>query len=199
VAKRVLIATGNAGKLVEFQSLLAGSGYELLTPSAAGLRLVVEETGTTYAENALIKARAYAAASGLPALGDDSGIEVDALGGAPGLYSARFGGPGLSDNDRNALLLRELERLPPDRRRARMRCALALQSPDGRLWQAAGVVEGSVATVPRGEHGFGYDPLFVYAELGRTAAEVSEDEKNRVSHRARAVWALLAELARDPL
>ncbi len=192
--QRLLIATGNAGKVAEFRTLLAGSGYEPVAPQSIGLALNVPEDGTSYAENALIKARAYAARSGLPALADDSGIEVDALNGRPGIYSARFGGERLTDQDRNALLLRELAQLPGADRSARMRCALALQSPDGRLWQAEGMVEGRIAQAPRGSNGFGYDPIFVYAEFGRTAAELTDAEKNTYSHRARAAHALLSRL-----
>ncbi len=199
MTKRLLIATGNAGKIAEFRSMLAGSDYEAVAPASLGLRLEVDETGDSYAANALLKAQAYAAASGLPVLADDSGLEVDALAGQPGIRSARYGGPGLTDEQRVALLMDRLATVPSAARTARFRCALALQEPGGRLWQADGTVEGVITTEPRGENGFGYDPIFLLPELGRTAAELTEEEKNRLSHRARALAALLALLQKEPL
>ncbi len=179
--------------------MLAGSDYEAVAPASLGLRLEVDETGDSYAANALLKAQAYAAASGLPVLADDSGLEVDALAGQPGIRSARYGGPGLTDEQRVALLMDRLATVPSAARTARFRCALALQEPGGRLWQADGTVEGVITTEPRGENGFGYDPIFLLPELGRTAAELTEEEKNRLSHRARALAALLALLQKEPL
>jgi XTP/dITP diphosphohydrolase len=148
-----------------------------------------EETGQTYAENALEKARAAAHLTGALALGDDSGLEVDALGGAPGLHTARFGGPGLSDPDRRMLLLERLRDGTPARRTARFRCAIALAGPGKADNVVEGVVEGMIAEAPRGTGGFGYDPLFLYPPLGRTFAELSDAEKQRVSHRGRALQA----------
>jgi XTP/dITP diphosphohydrolase len=152
------------------------------------------ETGATYADNALIKARAARRLTGHAALGDDSGLEVDALGGGPGLYSARFGGPGLDDAGRVAVLLERLRAAPPGTRAARFRCVIALVDETEREATVEGVAEGEIAPSPRGHGGFGYDPVFVYPPLGRTFGELTEREKERVSHRAlaaRAVRALL--------
>jgi XTP/dITP diphosphohydrolase len=187
---QLLIASGNVHKLEEMRHLLCGVAVDVVGPGDLLLRLDVEETGSTYAENAEIKARAYARASGLAALADDSGLEVAALAGAPGLYSARFGGPGLTDEDRLRMLLKHLEATPLGARAARFRCSLSLVAPSGRTWQAEGRCDGSIATRPSGACGFGYDPVFIVAGVGRTMAELSADEKNRVSHRARAVAAL---------
>lgn len=153
-----------------------------------------DEGAVSYAENALAKAHAVAAATSALALADDSGIEVDALGGRPGLLSARYGGPGLFDADRCALMLRDLAGVPPERRTARFRCLIALSDPAGREAAVEGVVEGLVLEAPRGQAGFGYDPLFFYPPLGATFAELPPEAKNAVSHRARAL-----ALARDLL
>lgn len=191
---RVVVATQNAGKVREFAALLAGTGWALVTAREAGVETLPAETGTTFAENAALKARAVAAATGLPALADDSGLVVDALGGAPGVYSARYGGPGLTDADRTRRLLEALRDIPDDRRTARFVAVLALAHPDGTLRTAEGVMEGRIARAPRGEHGFGYDPIFIATGETRTTAEMPEAEKNRISHRARAVLALRAAL-----
>jgi XTP/dITP diphosphohydrolase len=191
---RVVVASGNAEKLREFEELLRGSILEPVAPASIGVTLEVEESGGTYLENATLKARAYAEASGLPSLADDSGIEVDALGGAPGLYSARYGGPGLDDAGRTAKVLDQLKDVAENDRGARYVCALVLAGADGRTWVAEGVCEGAVARTPRGSGGFGYDPIFWLTDLERTMAELSADEKNRRSHRARAVQALLVTL-----
>ncbi len=183
---KLLIATNNPGKYREFQQVLDSCGWELVAPRDAGVRIEVEESGQTYAENARIKATALARASGLVTLADDSGIEVDALGGGPGVRSARYGRPGLSDEDRVRLLLKELEGVPDERRGARFHCVIAIARPDGEVQYSEGVVEGRIAHAPRGERGFGYDPVFVLPDRGLTAAELPEDEKNRISHRGRA-------------
>lgn len=224
---QLLIATNNQGKLAEFQALLNDLNAELVTPSQLGLDLDVLEDGATYAENAAKKALAFAAASGLISLADDSGLEVDALGGEPGLYSARygsshslplnsqnFGGAGggrLSDGDRRNYLLGKLQPFPRPWT-ARFRAVIAIAMPDRRLGfreqaprvqnfvrrlgfreQAPGiqifegVCEGEIIPEERGMGGFGYDPIFLLPELGKTMAELSMDEKNRLSHRARAV------------
>jgi XTP/dITP diphosphohydrolase len=184
---RLLLATNNPGKVREFRRLLDGSGFEITTPAEAGIRLNVDETGATYAENALLKARAFADASGLLALADDSGIEVDALDGRPGLYSARYGGDGLDDEGRVALLLRELEGVPDDERTGRFRAVIAIASSHGhgeaRTFE--GVEEGAIAHAPRGDRGFGYDPVFLVDGL-RTQAELPDAEKDAVSHRGKA-------------
>lgn len=191
---QLLLATHNRGKRREWLPLLAGLEIELLLPEDLGLETDVEETGATYVENALLKARALAAASGLPTLADDSGLEVDALGGAPGLHSARYQ-PG-PDPVRYRALLRALEGIPADQRTARFRCVAALVLPDGREFVTEGVCEGSIATAPAGEGGFGYDPVFYLPERGCTMAELPADEKNRLSHRARAAQALRPFLER---
>jgi XTP/dITP diphosphohydrolase len=145
-----------------------------------------EENQDTYEGNALLKARAAARLTGQWALGDDSGLEVDALGGAPGLHSARYGGPGLDDPGRCARLLEALRDVPDERRGARFRCVIAIVDPGGREWVVEGVAEGRILRAPRGTGGFGYDPLFFYPPLGRTFGELSDEEKSHVSHRARA-------------
>lgn len=194
---RLLIATNNAGKVREFQALLAGLPLEITFPAQEGLDLEVEESGETFAENARIKAAAYAQASGLLTLADDSGLEVDALGGAPGVHSARYAGPDAGDADRYRKLLAALEDVPDGQRVARFRCTVALALPDGTLLTADGVCEGEIGFAPKGQHGFGYDPVFVVAgHAGQTMAELPEDEKNRISHRARAMMAMRPLLAR---
>lgn len=148
-----------------------------------------EETGQTYTDNALVKARTASRLTGSLALGDDSGLEVDALGGAPGLHTARFGGPGLSDRQRWELLLDRLRDVPPAGRTARFRCVIALAGPGRGERVVEGVVEGVIARAPRGSGGFGYDPVFFYPPLGRTFGEISDEEKRRVSHRGKALAA----------
>jgi XTP/dITP diphosphohydrolase len=183
---RLLLATNNPGKAAEFRELLADADWELVTPRDIGLQLNVEESGRDYAENAKIKAATFAKASGLVALADDSGIEVDALGGAPGPLSARFGGEGIGDEGRVALLLERLAGVPPEKRTARFRCLIAVAKPDGEANLFEGRCEGRVAEAPRGESGFGYDPVFLLPERGLTLAELPPQEKNAVSHRGRA-------------
>jgi XTP/dITP diphosphohydrolase len=200
VGKRLLLATNNPGKAAEYRALLKGCGWELVTPRDLGLDLEVEEAGGDYAENARIKAEAFAKASGLVALADDSGIEVEALGGAPGPLSARFGGDDISDAQRVALLLKRLAGVPPERRSARFRCLIAVARPEGQVSLFEGQCEGRVAEGPRGESGFGYDPVFLLPERGLTIAELSPEEKNAVSHRGRAARqarALLEGLLRE--
>ncbi len=196
-AKRVLVvATLNRDKARELMELLGDVGFDL-QPLAdwPGVGLPPEETEETYAGNALLKARAAARLTGCLALADDSGLEVDALGGAPGPRSARYGGPGLAYGDRVNLLLKELRGVPPARRTARFRCAIALASPDGGARLVEGSAEGTILDAPRGSGGFGYDPIFFYPALGRTFAELSTEEKARVSHRAVAVAAARRLLA----
>jgi len=187
VAKpRLLIASNNPGKAAEYRELLGDIGWELVTPRDVGLHLEVEESGRDYAENAKIKAATFAKASGLVALADDSGIEVDALGGEPGPLSARFGGEVISDGERVALLLERLAGVPPEGRSARFRCLIAVARPEGRVDLFEGRCEGRVAVEPRGESGFGYDPVFLLPDRGLTMAELPPNEKNAVSHRGRA-------------
>jgi XTP/dITP diphosphohydrolase len=193
--KRVVLASANPGKLRELGSLLAPYGLELLSQQALGIGSV-EETGTSFLENALLKARHAAAAAQLPALADDSGLEVDALDGRPGVRSARYAGEGASDAANLALLLTELTGVAPARRSARYRCVVAWvrTADDPAPLVAQGTWEGHIALQPRGSGGFGYDPAFIPAGGQHTAAELSAEEKNRVSHRALATRALVAVL-----
>lgn len=195
----LVLATTNPGKAREFEALLALHpafvSCTLTTPSALGIHMPpVDETGATFAENALLKASAAMRVTGLPALADDSGLCVDALGGAPGLHSARWAGPDASDADRTALLLARLDSLKGRPRTARFACALALIRPDGTALTAFGACEGTITGAPQGEDGFGYDPVFLLPALGRTMAQLSPAEKNKLSHRAWAVLHLAAIL-----
>jgi XTP/dITP diphosphohydrolase len=191
--ERLLLATNNAAKVRELRRLLSGCHYAVVTPEEAGIVLEVEETGTTYAENAALKARAFAAAGHCLALADDSGIEVDALGGAPGVYSARYGGPGLDDPGRLARLIDALRDVPDGERTARYHAVVAIAEPGGAVRSFEGTQEGSIARTTRGSGGFGYDPGFLIAG-GRTNAELSDDEKDRISHRGHAVRAAVGWL-----
>lgn len=193
--KKLLLATNNPGKVAEMQALLGNLPVELLTPSQVGLALDVDECGATYAENAALKAQAFSDASGLLTLADDSGLEVDALGGLPGLRSARFAEkPGATDADRRKYLLAQLIDQPRPWS-ARFRCLLAIKQPGFEPLFSEGICEGEIIPEERGENGFGYDPLFLLPELGRTMAELTPQEKNRLSHRARAVFAALPALS----
>jgi XTP/dITP diphosphohydrolase len=192
----VVVATQNPGKVREFAALLAGLPARFVTAREAGVAQLPEETGMTFAENAAIKARFVAEATCLPALADDSGLVVDALDGEPGVYSARYGGPGLTDRDRYSLVLDRLRDVHLPQRTARFVAALALVLPDGTIHRAEGIVEGTIADAPRGNGGFGYDPIFIPQGETRTFAEFPEDEKNCTSHRARAVTALRPTLER---
>ena len=190
--RRVVLATGNAGKLREFAALLAPLGFDVLPQVQFGID-PPPETGDTFEANALIKARHASRIARLPALADDSGIEVDALGGRPGVHSARYAGERASDADNNALLLAELAQQPPEARGARYRCVIAYVrfADDPAPLFARGAWEGRIATVPAGEGGFGYDPLFIPAGTGITAAQMQPEEKNAVSHRGLALATLL--------
>jgi XTP/dITP diphosphohydrolase len=190
---RLVLATANAGKVRELTRMLEGLGYLIRSLADVGAVALPPEGDTSYRENALGKARTAAAASRAVALGDDSGLEVDALAGRPGVASARYGGVGLSDGERVAALLRELG--PTRARGARFRCALALVAPWGEEAVVEGVVDGVLTDWPRGPGGFGYDPIFLVPALGRTFGELPEAEKDRLSHRARAVAAARPILA----
>lgn len=183
---RLLLATSNPGKAAEHRALLAGCGWELVTPREIGLDLAVEEAGQDYRQNAKIKATKFARASGLVALADDSGLEVDALGGRPGPLSARYAGPDRTDEERVAALLAETEGVPEERRTARFRCVIVLAWPEGKVELFEGTVEGRIVRETRGEGGFGYDPVFLLPKRGRTLAELPPEEKNAVSHRGEA-------------
>jgi XTP/dITP diphosphohydrolase len=192
VKPRLLLASANQGKLRELRTILAGLPVELVGLTEAGLGdpPEVEETGDTFLENALLKARAYAAWSGLAAVADDSGLEVDALGGAPGVRSARYAGRGASDQANLAKLLAALAGVPPERRAARFRCAAALVDPTGGAWHAEAAWEGRLLEAPRGAGGFGYDPVFLPDGWELTSAEVDQATKDAASHRGRAFRAL---------
>jgi len=193
---RILIASNNRGKLAEIQALVRGAAFELVTPAMLGLHLEVPEDGASYAENASLKALSFARLAQMMTLADDSGLEVDCLGGDPGLHSARYAPhPGATDADRRAILLSKLASHPPPWT-ARFRCTLALGKPDGQVYLAEGVCEGEIIPQERGQNGFGYDPVFLLPSLGRTMAELTLDQKNRLSHRARAVQAALPEIYR---
>lgn len=180
---KLLIATHNKGKLKELSSILGGVSLELVSLSDVGIEHDVEETGETLEENAVLKATTYAKLSGLPTLADDSGLEVDALGGEPGVRSARYAGEGASDTDRIALLHKNLadKTEPWD---ARFRCVIAIAFPDEPVQQYSGECNGVIVREPRGDNGFGYDPVFFIPNAGKTMAELSSDEKNLISHRS---------------
>jgi len=194
---RVVLASGNAGKLREFSELLGPSGFDLVRQSEFGIT-PPPETGATFLENALIKARNAAQLSGLPAIADDSGIEVDVLGGAPGVSSARFAGEDASDEANLAKLLAALEGLPPEKRTARYRCVIVFvdSALDARPLVGEGAWEGRIIAARRGTGGFGYDPSFVPVGETRTVAEMPAAEKNLQSHRGQAMRAFLAQLGR---
>jgi XTP/dITP diphosphohydrolase len=192
VPPRLLLASGNQGKLRELRTILDGLPVELVGLAEAGLGEPpeVEETGDTFLENALLKGRAYAAWSGLAAVADDSGLEVDALGGAPGVRSARYAGPGAGDQANLDKLLAELTGVPPERRTARFRCAAVLVDPEAGEWHAEAAWEGRLLDAPRGSGGFGYDPVFLPDGWELTSAEVDQAAKDAASHRGKAFRAL---------
>ena len=196
----LVLATANAGKQRELAALLGPLGLTLVLQSLLGIDSIVE-TGATFEANALLKARHAARCSGLPALADDSGLEVDALDGQPGVWSARYAGATATDHDNNARLLSELADVAPPRRGARYRCVLALvrTAGDDAPLIARGSWEGRIALAAAGSGGFGYDPLFVPEGQQRTAAELPAAQKNALSHRAKALAALVAQLKRNPL
>lgn len=197
ILPRLLLATNNRGKIDEYRRLLEGVPFALVSPAEIGFNATVNETGDTFEENAILKATTLCAAAGIPALADDSGLEVDALGGEPGVRSARYAGKNKSDEDRVAFLLKKLKTVPMGRRQARFRCVIAIAQPGGRVDLANGECSGEIALEPKGDKGFGYDPIFFVPELNRTMAELSPDMKNRISHRARAAEkakALLEEM-----
>ncbi len=193
----IVLASTNTHKLAEFRRLFAGSSVRILAPSDLGSAPEVDESAATFLDNARLKASAYAQTCNSWSLADDSGLEVDALNGSPGVLSARYAGPTATDAERNAKLLAALARVPDCRRTARFRCALAVASPTGRIrYAAVRAVEGQIAPAPIGDQGFGYDPLFIVWPSDRTMAELTAAEKNRVSHRGQAVRAVRRFLER---
>lgn len=183
---KVILASKNQHKLTELSTILSQLGFEIALESEYGLDIDVEETGTTFEENSFLKADAVMKASGLPVLADDSGLMVDALDGAPGVYSARYGHKA-SDKERTAYLLENMKEVPEERRGAKFVCVITCLFPDGRKIVARGECPGVIARAPHGENGFGYDPVFYLPELGMTYAELPSEQKNAISHRARAL------------
>lgn len=184
--RTLLLATSNPHKLEEFRAIFSDLPLKLLSLKDLHIDIEVEETGTTFAENAELKACTYAQASGMLTLADDSGLEIDALGGAPGVHSARYLGRETPYEVRFRSILEQLKGLPVDQRTARFRCVIALAEPSGYIRIVEGVIEGVIANSPRGKYGFGYDPIFFLPEFGKTLAELPPEIKNRISHRARA-------------
>ena len=192
---KIVAATGNKHKIEEIESITKKFGMNVITKAEAGVGdLEVEETGTTFEENSLIKAEAIMKATGMPAIADDSGLEADALNGAPGVYSARFSGEGATDESNNAKLLKLMENIPDDERSARFVSVVTLCFPDGTVVAARGECPGTLRRSPRGDGGFGYDPLFVPVGYDKTYAEISAEEKNIISHRAKALGILRMKL-----
>lgn len=185
--KKIIFATKNEGKMKEVREILQDSGYEVLSEKEAGLDLEIIEDGTTFEENARIKAKAVCAASGEISLADDSGLEVDYLGKAPGIYSARFLGEDTSYTIKNAYILEKLQEAKGEERSARFVCAIAAAFPDGSCVARQATIEGRIADKPAGENGFGYDPIFYVPEYGCTTAELTMEQKNKISHRAKAL------------
>ena len=185
---KVVLASKNQHKLVEISKITEKFGFELVLQSQLGVDIDVEETGSTFEENSYIKAKAVMEATGLPALADDSGIAVDALNGEPGIYSARYGfDPTLDDWGRLQLLLKNARDIPDGQRQAQFVCVITMVTPEGQTIQARGEIHGQLTREPRGENGFGYDPIFYYPPMGKTTAEMTAEEKNQVSHRANAL------------
>ena len=192
---KVVLASKNKHKLTEISKITEQFGFELVMESELGLDIDVEETGSSFEENSFLKADAVMKATGLPALADDSGIAVDALNGEPGIYSARYGfDDSLDDWGRLKLLLKNTEQVPDGKRQAQFVCVITMVTPDGNVIQARGEIHGELLREPRGENGFGYDPIFYYPPLGMTTAQMSAEDKNRVSHRANALRAFYEKL-----
>jgi len=191
---RLLLATTNKGKAAEYRDLLKGLDFEIITLDQAGISSEAEESYNTFEENARHKAVFYAELGGFLTLADDSGLEVDTLGGEPGVRSSRYAGDNATDRDRVDFLLNKLKGVPQPKRTARFRCVIAVAHPGGAVKTVEGTCEGYIAMEPRGSNGFGYDPVFYLPEYGKTIAELSPEIKNRISHRGRA-----ASLARDIL
>ena len=192
MSEKFVLATHNPGKLKEMGAILAQFGVEVVSPRDLGLTVDVEETGTTFAENAMLKAKAICAAAKLPAIADDSGLCVDALNGGPGVYSARYGGEGLDDKGRYMLLLNSLR--GQSTRTAHFTCAIACAFPNGDTLTAEGRCDGTIAYAPMGEGGFGYDPVFFFPELKKTFGQLTAEEKSAISHRGRALESFIGKL-----
>lgn len=192
MAEKFVLATHNAKKLEEMREILSGLGVEVVSPADLEIEIEVEETGNTFAENAMLKAKAISAAASLPAIADDSGLCVDALNGGPGVYSARYGGEELDDRGRCMLLLENLR--GQTTRAAHFACAIACVFPDGRTLEAEGRCDGAIAFAPLGTGGFGYDPVFLVPEKGKTFGQLTAEEKHAISHRGKALEAFVEKL-----
>ncbi len=189
---KIIAATKNKNKLREFGEIL--KGFEIISQEDAGIDIEVEETGATFEENSFLKAKAIYEASGIPSIADDSGLCVDALGGEPGVYSARYGGEGLNDEGRVELLLKNMADVPREKRTARFVCAITLVNKD-EVITARGECEGTINYAPIGENGFGYDPVFYMEKYNKTTAQMSPEEKNEISHRGKALRCLAEKIA----
>ena len=185
--EKILVATRNKGKMTELVKLLRPLEITLVSLNDLLIEEEIEETGRTFAENAIVKAERYGELGGLPTIADDSGIEVDALGGAPGIYSARYGGEGFTDLDRNNLLLKNVKKIPDSSLTARFRCVVALWVPGNKTVTFEGKIEGMIRRFPSGNNGFGYDPIFFYKPIKKTLADITSEEKEKISHRGYAV------------
>lgn len=195
--KRIIFATSNEGKMREIRAIMADSGYEVVSLKEAGISVDVEENGTTFEENAIIKASTIAKATGELVLADDSGLEVDYMDKAPGVYSARFLGEDTDYVIKNTYILEKLQGVPKEDRTARFVCVIALSYADGTCITKRATIEGYIGYEIRGENGFGYDPIFMVDEFDKTTAELSMEEKNQISHRAKALRAIKEELAKE--
>ena len=196
--RKILLATNNSGKLNEYRSLLKDIPVEFVSLADEGITTIVREVGKTFEENAILKASAFAAESGMIALADDSGLEVDVLGGEPGVRSARYAGEHTSDSERVAFLLSKLKDVPLEKRTARFLCVIAIATPHGEVKISSGECRGLISIEPKGEHGFGYDPVFLLPEFKKTMAELPPPIKNQVSHRARAARQVYSLLKKRP-
>lgn len=192
--EKIVFATGNKGKIKEIQMILADLGVEVITMKEAGIAIDIEENGKTYEENALIKARAVAEHTDYIVMADDSGLEIDYLNNEPGIYSARYMGEDTSYRIKNANLIERLEGVSDEKRGARFVCAIAAVFPDGREATTRGIIEGRIGYEEKGSNGFGYDPIFYVPKFGKTTAELTEEEKNQVSHRGNALMLMKEEL-----
>lgn len=197
--RKIIFATGNEGKMREIRSIMADLDVQVLSMKEAGIMVEIDEDGTTFEENSMLKARAAAALAepGSIVLADDSGLEIDALNGEPGVYSARYMGEDTPYNEKNVNLIHRLEGVPDERRTARFVCVISAVLPDGREFTVKGTVEGRIGYGERGDGGFGYDPIFFVPEFGRTMAEMSAEEKNRISHRGKALELMKEVLKRN--
>lgn len=193
----IILATNNKSKVKEISEMMSGNDITFVSLADAGINVEVEETGTTFEENALLKAREICKLSGKPTISDDSGLEIDALDGAPGIYSSRFMGEDTSYDIKNNALIEKLENVADPDRTARFRCCMALVLPDGREFVTEGAMEGIIAREPKGINGFGYDPILFIPEYNRTSAELSSEEKNNISHRGEALRKMIEVIKKE--